>query len=313
MTKAEKGRGSMDRKILLGLFAVVLAAGLAGCNAQQGADSNAEDSGAANSTAAVKTVSTKGMEMDYAVFGNGQKSFIILPGLSVHSVMGSADAIADAYSCFSEDYTVYVFDGAKEIHDGYTVRDMADDVAAAMKKLRIKDADIFGASMGGMTAVYLAIDHPELVHKIVLGSTLAKPNDAFSATIAEWEKLAQEKNETELLESFADRVYSKTTLDAYRDIIIESNRGISDDEYSRFLIQAAACASIDCYDELSEVKCPVLVLGAEGDKIVTAEGLKQIAEGLNCEIYLYGTEFGHGVYDEAPDFKQRCLDFFAGE
>ena len=262
--------------------------------------------------ARVKTVSTGDMEMDYIAFGSGKRAYVILPGLSVHSVMGSAEAIEDAYKDFTEEYTVYVFDRAKDIQEGYTVRDMAADTAAAMKALNIEDADIFGASQGGMIALYLAIDHPELVHKMILGSTLAKPNDTFNRVIDEWIQLAEDKNERGLLESFADNVYSEATLNAYRETLISANLGITDAEYRRFIILAKACKTYDCCDALSDVQCPVLAIGSEGDRVVTAEGSVQIAEAIGCELYLYDASYGHGVYDEAPDYKQRCLDFLAG-
>ena len=263
------------------------------------------------SAASVKTVSAGDMEMDYIVFGSGEKPFVILPGLSVHSVMGSAEAIAAAYKDFSEKYTVYVFDRAKDIQEGYTVRDMAEDTAAAMKALSLESADVFGASQGGMIALYLAIDHPELVHRMILGSTLAKPNDTFNHVIDEWVRLAENRDEVGLLESFADSVYSQATLDAYREALI-SSKGISDEEYRRFVILAEACKTFDCCDELSSIQCPVLAIGSEGDEVVTAEGSRQIAEALGCELYLYDDSYGHGVYDEASDYRQRCLDFLAG-
>ena len=263
--------------------------------------------------ASVKTASAGEVEMDYIVFGSGERAFVILPGLSVHSVMGSAEAIAAAYKDFSEKYTVYVFDRAKNIREGYTVRDMAADTAAAMKSLNIEDADVFGASQGGMIALYLAIDHPELVHKMILGSTLAKPNDTFNRVVDEWIRLAEDRNEAGLLESFADNVYSQATLDAYRETLISSNLGISEEEYRRFIILAKACKTFDCYDALSAVQCPVLAIGSEGDSVVTAEGSRQIAEALGCELYLYDDSYGHGVYDEAPDYRQRCLNFLEGE
>ncbi len=247
--------------------------------------------------------------MDYTVFGSGDKSFVILPGLSIHSVMRSAGAIAQAYRIFSEEYTVYVFDRAEDIQDGYTVRDMAKDTAQAMKALNIKNADVFGASQGGMIAQYLAIDFPELIHKMILGSTLAKANETAVKTIGEWVRLAEERDEIGLLESFADKVYSEATLAKYREMLVAVGRGITDEEYRRFIILAKACESFDCLDELSSVNCPSLVIGAQNDRVVTAEGSRQLAEALDCEIYLYGDGYGHGVYDEAPDYKERCLNF----
>ncbi len=251
------------------------------------------------------------MNMEYFAFGSGKRKFVILPGLSVHSVMGAADAVAAAYKDFTDTYTVYVFDRAKHIGDGYTVRDMAADTADAMQALHIADADVFGASQGGMIAQYLAIDRPELVHSMILGSTLAKPNDTFLSVIAEWVRLADNRDERGLSESFAERVYSGATLDAYRDTLIAANLGIREEEYRRFSVLAKACLTFDCSALLGAVRCPVLVLGAEGDRVVTAEGSRQIAEAIGCALYLYGEGYGHGVYDEAPDYRQRCLDFLS--
>lgn len=309
--------------ILLLLVVSVMLISLVGCRSganeetDRGSTTGAEDSATTEEgeetevTVKVKTVSTENVEMDYIVFGNGEKSFVILPGLSVHSVMGLADSIADAYKCFTEEYTVYLFDRPKTLQEGTTIRDLAASTAEAMKAVGIENAYIFGASQGGMIAQYIGIDHPELVTKMILGSTLSKQNATFEAVGKEWLSLAEKKDENSLLEKFVDDIYSENTLNAYRDMLISSNTGITDEEYERLVILIKSCMTFDCYEELSEIQCSVLVLGSEGDKVVTAEASKEIAEALNCEIYLYDTSYGHGVYDEAPDYKQRCMDFFA--
>ncbi len=249
-------------------------------------------------------------ELKYIKFGNGNKNFVIIPGLSIHSIMGLADAIKDAYKIFTEDYTVYVFDRKEDIKEGYSIKDMADDTAKAMKELGIADAYIFGVSQGGMIAQYIAMDYPKLVKKLILGSTLARPNKTLTDIGSIWVELARKKDELGLIESFVDNVYSEKTISAYRDVIVSSNLGITDKEYERFIILANACLAFNVYDRLNEIKCPVLVLGAKEDKIVTAKGSEEIADKLGCDIYLYGEGYGHGVYDEAEDYKKRCLDFF---
>ncbi|MES2453917.1 MAG: alpha/beta hydrolase [Bacteroidota bacterium] len=50
----------------------------------------------------------------------------------------------------------------------------ADDVAALLKTLKIEKADFFGFSNGGTTTMKIAIRHPEVVDKIILGSALCK-------------------------------------------------------------------------------------------------------------------------------------------
>lgn len=52
----------------------------------------------------------------------------------------------------------------------------ADDVAALLKNLHIGKADFFGFSNGGTTVLQIAIRHPEIVDKIILGSALSKRN-----------------------------------------------------------------------------------------------------------------------------------------
>lgn len=47
---------------------------------------------------------------------------------------------------------------------------MADDTAALLEQLHVRDADVLGFSNGGMTALQLAVHHPSLVHRLVICS-----------------------------------------------------------------------------------------------------------------------------------------------
>lgn len=52
----------------------------------------------------------------------------------------------------------------------------ADDVAMLVEKLKINKADFFGFSNGATTTLQIAIRHPHIVDRIILGSPLAKRN-----------------------------------------------------------------------------------------------------------------------------------------
>lgn len=52
----------------------------------------------------------------------------------------------------------------------------ADDIATLLKNLNIDKADFLGFSNGGTTTLQIAIRHPEIVDKMILGSALAKRN-----------------------------------------------------------------------------------------------------------------------------------------
>ena len=260
----------------------------------------------------VRTAAFDGNEMDYITFGRGEKNFVILPGLSVHSVTGLGDAVSSAYSSFCDEYTVYLFDRTRHIRKGYTVDDMAEDTFSAMKSIGITEADVFGVSQGGMIAILLAADHPTLVRKLIVGSTAAKPNRTSESVLSIWLGKAEKRDEEGLLSSFADTVYSKKTLSLYRKSIISSNRGITEEEWKRFIILASAI-SCDLTSSLRKIKCPVLVIGSDGDRVLTPEASREIASALGSELYMYPSAFGHAVYDEATDYKERCLEFLRRE
>ena len=55
-----------------------------------------------------------------------------------------------------------------------SLEDMADDVSALLKYLKVESADILGYSLGGMVAWQMAIRHPESVKKLVIISAVYK-------------------------------------------------------------------------------------------------------------------------------------------
>ncbi|MFI0737579.1 alpha/beta fold hydrolase [Streptomyces sp. NPDC021100] len=53
----------------------------------------------------------------------------------------------------------------------YSTEEFADDVAAVLDDLGIGRADVYGTSMGGRVAQWVAIRHPHRVRRLVLGCT----------------------------------------------------------------------------------------------------------------------------------------------
>ena len=80
-------------------------------------------------------VKTEAFTMRYFSFGRGERPLVILPGLSVQSVMGSAQAVAKEYSVMQEEFTVYLFDRREDLPSKYSVYDMAQDTALSSIRL----------------------------------------------------------------------------------------------------------------------------------------------------------------------------------
>ncbi|MCL5996910.1 MAG: alpha/beta hydrolase [Chloroflexi bacterium] len=63
---------------------------------------------------------------------------------------------------------------------------MAEDVAGLLGPLGIKPADVFGCSLGGVTALRLAIQHPDLVRKLVVASSSRSNDGYYPSIVAGW-------------------------------------------------------------------------------------------------------------------------------
>ena len=61
------------------------------------------------------------------------------------------------------------------IRDPYDIADVAFDVAGVLEAVGVKEALVFGYSMGGMVAQELARLRPDLVDRLVLAATAAAP------------------------------------------------------------------------------------------------------------------------------------------
>ena len=54
----------------------------------------------------IDKVSLNGFSMEYLKFGNGRKNLVILPGLSVQSVLLYSSSVVKQYERFTKDFTV---------------------------------------------------------------------------------------------------------------------------------------------------------------------------------------------------------------
>ena len=209
------------------------------------------------------TLEIGGTTMDYIRFGTGERILVMLPGLGdgLRSMKGTALPMAFMYRDFAKVFTVYAFSRKNGLHEGYTTRDMARDQAEAMEQLGIGCADIFGVSMGGMIAQYLAIDYPEKVHKLILTVTSSRPNPILAESVDEWVSCAKRDDHTALMDSNLRRIYSEDYYRKNKWMVPVMGKLTKPKVYDRFFVQADACLTHNAYENLHQIKAPTLVIG----------------------------------------------------
>ena len=128
------------RKLLVIMLASLLL--FSGCGTADQEDSQESETEMGGQ---IETVTTDTFSMEYYKFGHGDEAFVIIPGLSVQSVMGFASAVEDAYRVLADDYTIYLVDRRKNLPESYSVHDMAEDTAEALKTMGLGKVNLFGA------------------------------------------------------------------------------------------------------------------------------------------------------------------------
>src|SRR3954454_23628491 len=109
------------------------------------------------------------LDMYYEVHGDGP------PLLLLHGAYMTAEMMAPLAKGLAASRRVIVpeAEGHGRTADAdrpLTNEQMADDTAALARSLELKQVDVVGYSMGGATALRIAIQHPDLVRRLVVAS-----------------------------------------------------------------------------------------------------------------------------------------------
>jgi pimeloyl-ACP methyl ester carboxylesterase len=128
--------------------------------------------GQSAATAPTRTVVADGARIGYRAFGEG-RPIVFVMGLG-GTMDGWDPAVLDAVA--AQGRRVIVFDNegvgrSASRRGALTIRRMADNTAALIRRLRLRRPDVFGWSMGGMIGQSLAVRHPRLVRRLVLAAT----------------------------------------------------------------------------------------------------------------------------------------------
>ncbi len=112
-----------------------------------------------------------GLDMYYEVYGSGE------PLVLLHGAYMTIDlTFGDMIPALARDRQVIAIEQQGHGHTGdidrpLSYEQMADDTAELLRQLGIEEADIMGYSMGGTTALELAIRHPDVVRRLVVISS----------------------------------------------------------------------------------------------------------------------------------------------
>ncbi len=124
-----------------------------------------------------------GLNLYYEIHGAGE------PLILLHGGVGAIQMFGEVLSSLAQNRQVVAVDlqahgRTADIDRPLSFELMAGDIAALIKHLGIEEADVMGYSLGGGVALRTAIQHPEVVRKLVLVSTPFKRDGWYPEILA---------------------------------------------------------------------------------------------------------------------------------
>ena len=255
----------------------------------------------------LNTIQIKDYSVPFIKYGHGNKPIIMIPGLSYIMIPGQVERRKLNSEPYTNEFTCYYIERRPNLHEGYSTRQMAEDVYDFICALGLKQVYVQGVSQGGMIAQWLAIDHPEVVKALVLTVTMSKPNETIKET-TKWLKILKSGDPKGALEYMQKGSFSKKWLEEHKFDPIELPSEEAARPLDQYEILQKACLTHNCYLGLSNIKCPTLVNGGWEDGVVSGEASIEIAEKLKCDLHM-DAGLGHGLNEEDPNYHKRVCEW----
>lgn len=238
-----------------------------------------------NNKAAGKYYNIRGIKMYCEIYGQGK------PLLMIHGNGGSIRSFENNIPYFSKKYKVIIADSraqgkTTDTKDSLSFEMMADDEAALLDALHIDSAYVIGWSDGGITALLMAMRHPEKVIK--LASTGANLwNDSTVVIPSLWKDM--------------NTIYDTTHVKYFT--------AAQKNDWKLFLLDMFQ-PNISL-QQLHNIKCPSFIIGGDHD-LIRIEHTALIFENIPDAYLWIVPNSSHGTLIEHKDeFNKKVDEFFS--
>ncbi len=217
--------------------------------------------------------------------------------LLLHGAIGAKDQLQPLAELLKNNYTIHTMNfsghGGEPMPNLFSIKDFADDVLRYLKEKNIEKIQVFGYSMGGYVALYLARYYPEKIEKVF---TLATKFN-WNPEIAQKEiRMLDAEKIAEKIPAFAKilenrhyphdwKVLLKKTADMMIVLGIESGLVRADFEY---------------------ITIPVAISVGDEDNMVTLSETKDVCQDLKNGKLIILPDTEHPI--EKVDLENLCKE-----
>jgi aminoacrylate hydrolase len=250
------------------------------------------------------TLKTQGISLHYELFGDSRKP----PVLLISGLGGTGASWSSQVPRFAADHFVVLPDHrgtGKTTHaaDGYTIAQLAADMASLLAHLELGPTHLVGSSTGGAVAQVMALDHASVVRSATMSSSFARAESFLRREFALRRKLVAEADQHTVYSAYALFLFSPEYASRNPDKVAAwVDRAASfpaDREIA--LKRIDMIMAHDVLARLGAVRRPTLVVCGDSDfctPLFLSEEIARAIPGAELAVLPGG---GHFIHDEQEE------------
>ena len=227
----------------------------------------------------VETISVNGADIAVRIDGGEGRPWLVLS----NSLAANYDSWDDQLALLTRDFRVLRYDtrghGRSSAPAGpYTFGHLTGDVIGLMDHYAIANATVLGLSMGGMTALGLAIDHPDRVSRLICCDARS---DAIQPFIDNWTARIASVEAAGNMEPIAsfnkERWFTAPFREARPDVVQKATDMILATSTAGYIGCARALQTLDYKRHLGRITCPTLFVCGAQDPATPSAVMQEMA------------------------------------
>jgi 3-oxoadipate enol-lactonase len=250
-----------------------------------------------------------GVGLRYELSGSGDRTVVL-----VHEMGGSLDSWDDVAPRLAASRRVVRYDtrGAgmsQKVRGELGIDTMADDIAALLDHIGIAGkVALAGVAVGGAIALHFAARYPERASAVAVGSpATGMAPDRRAAALERVAKVEAAGMAFAVEESMQNGYAPELRGDIGRFERFRA-RWLGNDPLSYAAVYRMLAAT-DMQDELTGLRCPVLVIGGSFDRVRPPPLAEAVAKAISGARYIE-LRTGHYMAVQTPELFSDCIDEF---
>lgn len=264
------------------------------------------------------------VELFYREYGTGGDTLVI-----IHGLYGSSDNWVTMARLLAKDYHVFVVDQRNHGHSPHTNEHSYNAMVADLYRFflthNIGRANLLGHSMGGKTAMLFALQHPEMVQKLIVADISPRlyslstnygeitNNHKLIVEALQALDLNKAKSRTELEHQLANKIPTPTLRHFLLKNIERHHDGLFFWRLNLQVISQSMGEIMDGFSELNEsisTETTTIFVKGELSPYIREEDLLTMRKRFKGAQMVTIPKAGHWLHAEQPDLFYKTIHYF---